>query len=304
MSTFGFNSEEDDFILVKSDAIPEFEREAIPLSVEDTSKIREWLQPTPYEEERSEFSRHISSYLSGTGEWLTSTTTYQERHQGQDNGLLWLKGIPGSGKSVLAASIINQLRKEEVPVLYFFFRQIINANHKPIAALRDWLCQILNYSPPLQAKLKNDYVKQNRSLDSLSPSDLWKNLKFALSAFPKVYCVTDALDEMDGGNDEFLHSLVELGQWRPAEVKVLITSRPVVAVETPLRSFHIAQNRLEERLVDIDIAVYVQYRLRHSSIPKEHWSVIVEAVPGRAQWFILICQTLDGCISRARCRCI
>jgi ankyrin repeat protein len=288
MSSFGSDSEEGDFILVKPGAVPEFETENItPLSVEDIRQIREWLQPSPYEEERSEFSRHLSSYLAGTGEWLTSTTTYQGWHQGHDNGLLWIKGIPGSGKSVMAASIINQLRREEVPVLYFFFRQIINANHKPIAALRDWLCQILNYSPPLQAKLKKGYLEQHRSLDSISPSDLWKNLKFALSAFPKVYCVTDALDEMDQGNDDFLHALVELGQWRPAEIKVLITSRPVMAVEIPLRSFHIAQIRLEELLVDIDIAAYVQYRLRNSSIPEEHWNVVVEAVPGRANGLFL-----------------
>src|SRR5699024_2762165 len=97
----------------------------------------------------------------------------------------------------------------------FFFRQIIDANHKPIAALRDWLCQILNYSPPLQVKLKG-YIDKRRPIESLSPSDLWKDLKLALESFPKAYCATDALDEMDEGNDGFLHSLVELGQWRPS----------------------------------------------------------------------------------------
>lgn len=275
MYTFS-DSEDDDAILVDTGHIR---------SAADLAKIRQWLQPTPYDLEPNEYSRHRASHLVGTSEWLTSTKTYQHWHSG-DNGLLWIKGIPGSGKSVMAASIIDQVNQENVPVLYFFFRQIIDANHKPIAALRDWLCQVLNYSPPLQVKLKG-YIDKGRSIESLSPSDLWKDLKLALKSFPKAYCVTDALDEMDEGNDGFLHSLVELGQWRPSNVKVLITSRPVASVETSLRRSPIQQIRLEERLVDLDIAAYVQYKLRGSSIPKENWGIIEEAIPGRANGLFL-----------------
>ncbi|CAG8901730.1 unnamed protein product [Penicillium egyptiacum] len=281
------DSDKNDAVLVGLDDVRGFNVDNIlPLHPTDIVGIRKWLQPTAYDLERSEYSRHRLSYLAGTGKWLTSTTTYQQWHQGDDDGLLWVKGIPGSGKSVLAASIINQLQNDDIPVIFFFFRQIIDANHQPVAALRDWLCQLLDYSPPLQVKLKG-YINDSRDLDGLSLSDLWKDLKLALATFPKVYCVTDALDEMDQGNDEFLHALVELGQWRPSNVKVLITSRPVSTVENCLRSFSIPQIRLEEKLVDLDIAAYVQYKLRHSSIAPEFWSVIEEAIPGRANGLFL-----------------
>ncbi|KAJ5710917.1 hypothetical protein N7488_005073 [Penicillium malachiteum] len=258
-----------------------------PGDIPDFNKLRDWLQPTPYDVERSEFSRHLGSYLVGTGQWLTSTNTYRQWHEGDANGLLWIKGIPGSGKSVMAASIIDQLRKEDVPVLFFFFRQIIDANHQPVGALRDWLCQILPFSPPLQVRLKTEYLDRNRSIDSLATSDLWRNIKFALSAFPKAYCVTDALDEMDHGNEDFIQDLARFGQWRPENLKVLISSRPVVAVESPLRPFSIPSLRLEEQLVDIDIAVYVQHRLQGSAVFEEYWNLITEAVPGRANGLFL-----------------
>ncbi|KGO39178.1 hypothetical protein PEXP_046520 [Penicillium expansum] len=281
------NSDGNDVVMVGLDDIRDFNIDNIlPLPPTDIIEIRKWLQPTAYDLERGEYSRHRLSYLAGTGKWLTSTTTYQQWHQGEENGLLWVKGIPGSGKSVLAASIINQLQKDGIPVIFFFFRQIIDANHQPVAALRDWLCQLLDYSPPLQVKLKN-YINDHRDLESLSPSDLWKDLKLALVTLPKVYCVTDALDEMDRGNDEFLHALVELGQWRPSNIKVFITSRPVSIVENSLRSFSIPQIRLEEKLVDLDIATYVQYKLRHSPIAPESWSIIEEAIPGRANGLFL-----------------
>ncbi|GLI72424.1 hypothetical protein PoHVEF18_000600 [Penicillium ochrochloron] len=282
------DSERSDAVMISADDLRDFNNENIlPLPAEDLKNIRDWLQPTPYDLERSEFSRHLESYLAGTGQWLLSTHAYQQWHGGDTNGLLWIKGIPGSGKSVMAASIIHQLRKENVPVLFFFFRQIIDANHQPVGALRDWLCQIIPFSPPLQVKLKKEYVENRRSIDSLAANDLWKNIKFALSAFPKAYCITDALDEMDQGNDDFLQDLVELGHWRPASLKVLILSRPVVAVESVLRPFSVPFIRLEESLVDMDIAMYVQHRLRNSSVPEEFWNLITEAVPGRANGLFL-----------------
>lgn len=275
-----------DTILVRPEDIWDFNPDNIlSLPAKDLADITKWLQPTPYDFERSEYSRHRASYLLGTGAWLTSTHIFQKWHSG-DNGLLWIKGIPGSGKSVMAASIIKDLQETDVPVIYFFFRQIIEANHKPIVALRDWLCQALDHSPPLQVKLQK-YLKGSRSLAILSPADLWSDLKMALGGFPKAYCITDALDEMDTGNDDFLKGLVDLGRWRPENIKVLMTSRPTARLETSLRSFSISQIRLEERQVDLDIAAYVQYKLRRSSIAKEDWSAIQEAIPGRANGLFL-----------------
>ncbi|KAJ5953528.1 hypothetical protein N7454_000424 [Penicillium verhagenii] len=277
-----------DIVVVSPGEVRDFNSDNIlPLPAKDLAEITKWLQPTPYDFERSEYSRHRASHLLGTGAWLTSTPVYQQWHSG-DNGLLWIKGKPGSGKSVMAASIIKSLQNLHVPVIFFFFRQIIDANHKPIVALRDWLCQILDYSPPLQVKLNRD-VNGGRSLDSLSLMDLWDDLKMALSGLNNAYCVTDALDEMDFGNDDFLNVLVELGHWRPKNIKVLMTSRPVARLETSLRSsmISIPQIRLEEMMVDRDIQAYVQYRLRGSSIAKEQWSVIEEAIPGRANGMFL-----------------
>lgn len=79
----------------------------------------------------------------------------------------------------------------------FFFQQIINANYEPVAAIHDWLCQILPFNPPLQVRMRDEYLQKERSIDSLAMSDLWKDLKFTISAFPKIYYITDALDEID-----------------------------------------------------------------------------------------------------------
>ncbi|ORY05828.1 hypothetical protein BCR34DRAFT_42856 [Clohesyomyces aquaticus] len=127
--------------------------------------------------------------------------------------MLWLKGIPGSGKSVLAAKLVDELAKSQpkAPVLFFFFRQIIDANHGPVALLRDWLDQILVYSPPLQKKHK-EFLEFKRPLEPMSMDDLCRDLRLAVASISgRVYCIADALVEMDQGNDGFLEALVALG---------------------------------------------------------------------------------------------
>ncbi|KAF2468345.1 ankyrin [Lindgomyces ingoldianus] len=280
---------EQDAVLLGADDVSDFnEDNVLPQSPENIAKIRTWLQPTSYDDSDSEYKKHLSSHLAGTGAWLLSSLTYEEWHSSQDMSILWIRGVPGSGKSVMAATLADWLSQEKVPVLYFFFRQIIDANHTPLSAVRDWLCQILAYSPPLQAALL-EYVKTSRSLESVSTADFWGLLRMSMLYLPRVYCVVDALDELNQGPEmiSFLHSLADLGAWRPSKVKLILTSRPVHSVEIHLRQVKLLHIRLDEAKVDIDIATYVQRQLDESSIPSEHHAAIKEAIPGRANGLFL-----------------
>lgn len=280
---------EDDLILLDRDDVSDFNEENIlPVSPEERAKIRKWLQPTAYSDEGSEFKKHLSSHLEDTGTWLLDAPIYKQWHSSEDDGILWIKGIPGSGKSVVAATLIDHLGNEKAPVLYFFFRQIIDANHTPQAALRDWLEQILDYSPPLQAKLAQ-YLKERRSLQSLAASDLWILIRTAMLYLPRAYCVVDALDEIDHGQEmlDFLEGLSKLGAWRPSKIKIVMTSRPVPSVETPLRHAPTLHLRLNEDMVDRDIATFVQHIIKTSSIEEQYHEAIKKAVPGKANGLFL-----------------
>jgi ankyrin repeat protein len=75
--------------------------------------------------------------------------------------------------------------------------------------------------------------------------------------------------------------------WRPGEVKVVITSRPVPTVETPLREFPALRIRLEEQLVDSDIATFVTHKLSKLGMAVEDCTRIKDAVSGRAKGLFL-----------------
>ncbi|KAM0559325.1 hypothetical protein ACHAPJ_004347 [Fusarium lateritium] len=276
-----------DGVIIRKDDISDYNPDNIlPESSDTIDRIREWLRPTEYDLDSGEYRKQLAFHLEGTGGWLHHADNYRNWYESPEHGLLWIKGVPGSGKSVAAAAMIHNLAQEDVPVLYFFFRQIVDANHRPINLVRDWLDQILEYCPPLQVTLSN-YVDQSRPLDSISIDELWRLLKTALESIPRIYCVVDALDEMDDGNSDFITRLADLGCWRPSSVKVLLTSRPTANVEAAMRGAQFLDVRMEEKLVDVDISTYVRYCLADSSLSESDQQLVKEAVPGRANGLFL-----------------
>ena len=260
--------DDNDFVVLGDADVGDYNTEGtLPESPETIQKIQKWLQPTDFAADSSEYKKHRTSYVAGTGNWIQETETYQAWHKSSESASLWIKAIPGAGKSVFAAMIADKLAQtEKVPVLYFFFRQIIAKNHDPQYLVRDWLCQLLLYSPSLQAKLKS-LMEDGQGLDDISTDEFWHSLLHAMISISKVYCVVDALDEMDISKLSFLNHLVELGkQKRHSTIKVLMTSRPLPRIESILRTpsilqISILQIRLRQNMVDTDIAVYVNHRL-------------------------------------------
>ncbi|KAI1847609.1 hypothetical protein JX266_006461 [Neoarthrinium moseri] len=290
MPSLSDTSSETDVVVIETTDVSNYNPEQVlPEPDETIEKIRAWLQPTAYDLGSGEYLKHLGTHAPGTSSWVTGTGSYQQWLSSERDGLLWCEGIPGSGKSVLVSKLIHDLAQSHpgVPVLYFFFRQIIDANHQPASLLRDWLDQILKYSPPLQKQLKG-YVESRRELGSIAMEDLWRDLRMAIANLPgKVFCMADALDEMDQGNEVFLKSLGEFGNWRPDKVKVLISSRPIPNVEVALQHTAHLHIRLEEAQVDADIATYVEQNLGISSISAQSQESIRHAIPGRAKGIFL-----------------
>ncbi|KAJ4171852.1 hypothetical protein NW754_007447 [Fusarium falciforme] len=271
------------------------EHEETAVSPEILAKIREWLQPTDYLADSGEFRRHLASQAPGTGLWICETDEYKKWHDSPDHGSLWIKGVPGAGKSVMAASIIHHMKTtENCPVLFFFFRNIVAANFSPRALIQDWLAQLLPHSPKLQYALQS---RLETKLEETSDNDLIDIFLNGASLIPKLYCVGDALDEMTTENRPFLDKLNSLATHRPQSLKLLITSRPRQHLQSALRDSSIVHISLQKRLVDTDINSYLRHRFDTAVMSEDKLQIkeeLIDMVARRSEGLFLYAKlTMD-----------
>lgn len=263
----------------------------VAVTPQDVAAIRSWLCPTEFDSDGSEYCKHLNAHAPGTGDWLVQSEAYRKWHDSTETttGGLWIQGIPGSGKSVVAARLVQRLKAEETaPVAFFFARRIIKSNSNPHNLVQDCLYQLLDHSIPLQARL-ND-LRQQKPSEYTPFQELWRAFLFALSALPRAYVVFDALDELAVEQNGFLPLLLELAQVSPQSIKLIITSRTVSHLVDALRGPSLGLIRLTKRAVESDIATYIDQRLvqqEQRPLTEEQQAKIKETICQKAEGLFL-----------------
>ncbi|EHK45526.1 putative ankyrin repeat protein [Trichoderma atroviride IMI 206040] len=262
------------FEIVERDTVPAPPSQQNDSYKERLSTLLKWLQPTDFLSPGSEFMKHLHSYVPGTGDWIhkspvfcawansDSNTNSSSGHDHNGSSCLHVRGLAGTGKSVFSASTVRQLQESGSIVLFFFFRQIVDKNHSANYLIRDFAAQLLPHCPALVTTLTT--ISQDHAISGSESSLIWPVLIEALTMglTKNVYCVVDALDEMDDGDFEGMtHRLVELGTVAPGKVRVMMTSRPLPKIEQALSNSRIAKLKLDPALLYPDVARYVDARM-------------------------------------------
>ncbi|KAL7957950.1 hypothetical protein V8C34DRAFT_168036 [Trichoderma compactum] len=96
---------------------------------------------------------NISPVLPGTCEWVFELPLFQKwyDHTERDNGLLWIKGNPGTGNSTLMKHIFQHLQSQETYVIaaYCFNARGAELEKTPLGMLRSLLFQVIINEPCL-----------------------------------------------------------------------------------------------------------------------------------------------------------
>lgn len=91
----GFNTGEfdDNTVLIGRADVSDFNPSNIlPEPAAVLTEITRWLNPTEYDDDGSEYQKHVSFRLAGTGDWIYSIDEYQQWHDGPDPGIFWVRG--------------------------------------------------------------------------------------------------------------------------------------------------------------------------------------------------------------------
>ncbi|KAJ5950023.1 hypothetical protein N7454_001607, partial [Penicillium verhagenii] len=192
--------------------------------------------------ERIEHSKGF--LLTESYAWVLSHPHFIDWRCNQATRLLWIRGGPGKGKTMLMIGIAKELRSSayavESSMLSFFFCQETDANiNNATAVLRGLIYQILCQNPSLMSHLREHYDKAGHKLFEgpnayFSLRSIFMDI-ISDSRLENVYLMIDALDECLSGLNDLLRLIVETLS-RPCRVKWILSSRHEPTIERVLHS--------------------------------------------------------------------
>ncbi|KAK7946072.1 uncharacterized protein PG986_010393 [Apiospora aurea] len=152
--------------------------------------------------------------LAGTCEWISTApefTQWRSRHGGdQANCQLWIKGHPGTGKSVATRKVLEIVKQKEeeagtdATVLSYFFhgRSSEPLDKNMMGMLRTLIHQLLRKEAALRSKFAQEYKEHFETQGTNWEWHKSKLTAFLLSVVTKprsrpIHLVIDAIDECD-----------------------------------------------------------------------------------------------------------
>lgn len=195
-----------------------------------------------------------------TGKWLNCWPDYQDWIHGSTN-FLWLYGIPGSGKTILASFVIEDVielckssQQYGWAYYYFYFRR--ERDEVP-----HFLCWIINQLCRQSRRIPHEVEEIHRNGGEPGTENLLIALSAVLRSFQRVHLVLDALDESTN-RQYLLDVLIRLSSSVEfTKLRILAASRKEKEIERALGGISTVISLNENQWVDNDIRLYIQSRL-------------------------------------------
>ncbi|TFB05511.1 Ankyrin repeat domain-containing protein 50 [Trichoderma ghanense] len=195
--------------------------------------ILDWVTPINYGPQHSDF---FNRSQPGTGQWLLESAVYKYWLT-ESNETLFCPGIPGSGKTILTAIVVEDLRDRTshdantgLAYIYCNFkRQHEQGIEDLIASLVKQLSRKRTRLPDVVRELYRKHKKEDTrpSLDELVEA-----LRSVAAVYSKVVVVIDALDECVASNRSRSRLLSYVSSLRTSTaVSLFATSRHVPDIE-------------------------------------------------------------------------
>ncbi|MCJ1471189.1 hypothetical protein MMC07_009837, partial [Pseudocyphellaria aurata] len=253
-------------------------------------KLMKWISPTDFPAQQSDF---IDRRQKGTGQWFLDASEFTEWLHGP-NQTLFCPGIPGAGKTMITAIVIDHLsniaRSGAVGVAYVYCNY--KSYQNTVGLLAAILKQLVQARPSIAEPIERLHMQHAVRGTRPSLEDIFKALQSVLTKYSSVYVAVDALDEcsgQDGTHRQFLAMLRDL-QGGMKDLRLMATSRFIPDI---VREFSAAL-KLEIRASDVDIKRFVAgqtYRLPQCIRRDDALQVIVQNK---------IVQSVDGMFLLAR----
>lgn len=266
------------------------------------SKLLDWLSPLQSLEGKLDTA--IQKRDSNTVKWFFVHKSYTDWTR-REGSLLWLHGIPGSGKTILASTIIQKLQGLSGNArLAYFFCDFSDPSSKDPAVLMRTLTHQLVRRMSDQECTETFTEAFIRIRDGLPPPShihaLHETLLVKAIGTQQVVIVIDALDECDS-REGLLPILCELA--KNPTLHLCVTSRYDRDIATAFTKFSTISLHDVTSLMGEDFRRYVSKAMRTrsniSKFPQELRSRGIEKLINEAdgifRWIDIQLDRLDAC---------
>ncbi|KAI9666864.1 MAG: hypothetical protein M1831_001369 [Alyxoria varia] len=197
----------------------------------ERKKLLNWASRIPYQKHYIEAQKKA---LEGTGNWLLSHPRFIQWKDSSSSEILWLHGIPGSGKTTLVSILLKTLIEESqsrscsTPTYFYCARNSAESDRSnPEQVLRCIVRQAAN--PPKEASVHqslNHRYEEHGSAGTLSLDESIDTMIDIVKDRCLTYVVVDALDECaKDTRQDLVNAFSRLLQESSGLVKLFISSR-------------------------------------------------------------------------------
>ena len=248
-----------------------------------------------------EISRHLTDWLKApdatidhnaaqakmfqnTGRWLIESPAFLTWLK-EENSMIWVKGLPGSGKSILCSTAIEAVCQQRggdshIGVAFFYFTFNDSAKQYLSSMIRSLLLQLSSQLQDGHADLVQLY--ESYTLGPPPSNILLHCLRKLIVKFRHVYILVDAIDESPrrgsrvesgsrkeiGSREDVIDAVETLRNWGMQGLHLFVTSRDECDIRDGLDLSTAQQISLQNKDVADDIANFINGRLKDRRFKK------------------------------------
>jgi hypothetical protein len=172
--------------------------------------------------------------------WILGNSDFQQWRNDQQSRLLWIKGDPGKGKTMLLCGIANEVKKSmaKTDLLSYFFCQATDSRiNNATAVLRGLVYLLVDQQRSLVSHIRKKYDHAGETL--FEDANAWVALSEIFTnilqdpSLNSIYLIIDALDECVTDLPRLLDLIIQNSSTY-SHVKWIVSSRNRIDIEQRL----------------------------------------------------------------------
>ncbi|KAL0258664.1 hypothetical protein SLS55_006163 [Diplodia seriata] len=226
---------------------------------DEADRLKKWIG---YSDTSNAYNRAKELHQEGTGVWFLQSDAFHEWTE-RRTPLIWIHGIPGSGKTILSSAIIEKLlenQRANDAILYFYFGLEMAASltlGSMVGAFAFDLSQNGGAPRKILQRLREDCKEKSPPTERLI--EVFQSMA---NCFESVKVVIDALDEVEG-RSRLLSWIENTTKSSDGRVQLVVTSRNEQDIGSHLEDLAEIVI-LSKEVVENDIEAYVEKQVREN----------------------------------------